>query len=146
MMCNKTLAIKMKSVLMISIILFVLQYTLTSANLEVSAMKNKVIWVNEIYFRFREKCNIKWLAYSCYWNTWIFFLYLLFLWFFRSWWYSQYVVLVKFLLFWKDKLFFFTYHILCSLARQVLAVSWQVIFLQWLWFLPHLYCCFYGNL
>ena len=44
---------------MISIILFVLQYTLTSANLEVSAMKNKVIWVNEIYFRFRDKCNIK---------------------------------------------------------------------------------------
>ena len=143
---NKTLAIKVKLILMVLIILFVLWYFLTSSSLEFSAMKGKVIWVNEIYLWLKKINTVKILAYSCHWNTWIFFLYLLLLWFIHSWWCSQSVVLVTFLLFWKDKLFFFEYRILCSRARQVVGVSWQVIFLQWLWFLPYFQCRFYGNL
>ena len=98
------------------------------------------------YISLRTFFTVKRLVYSCRWNTWIFFLHLLFLWFVHSWWYSQPLVLVKFLLFWEDKWFFFLYRILCSPSRQVVGVSWQVIFLQWLWFLPYFQCCFYDSL
>ena len=55
------------------------------------------------------------------------------------------LVVVVFLLFWTGKLFYF-YNNLCWRATQVSGGSWQVIFLLLPWFLPYLYCCFYGNL
>ena len=142
---NKTLTIKEKLILMV----FWLFCSFFNISLHLQPW-NIQRWKKRCfgymkYIALRIILTVERLAYSCRWNTWIFFLHLLFLWFLHSWWCSQ-SILVKFLLFWKDKLFFFTYRILCLPARQVVGVSWQVIFLQWLWFLPYFQCRFCGNL